>query len=358
MATSNKLRFIINTAFIALILALAYLSFKYLLGWILPFLIAWMIASLLQHPINWILKHSKLHRKTISSIVTFILVAIVVGLLCFLLCKAVMELVSFIITLPGWFAKTAPSVIESIRTRLDGILTNMPKEWETQIRTFTNNALSYIQAELVGVSSFAVSLVTGAARVVPSVLMAFIVTLISTFFMSAEYTKIKAFLLRQLPERYSHLVSGTSQAFSHTIGRLLQSYLMIMFITFVELAIGFAILRVDHPIFVAALIALVDILPVLGTGTILIPWSVVSLLTGNVGFGFGILLLYGLISILRNILEPRIVGRRLGIHPLVTLVFMYLGLRILGILGMFLFPFVFILLKNVQGSGFIHLWND
>jgi sporulation integral membrane protein YtvI len=358
MTTERKLRFIINTGFIGVLLALAYLVFKYLLGWLLPFLIAWVIASLLQRPINWILKHSRLRRKTISSVVTFALVALVVGILSFLLCRAVMELTSFVIALPSWFAKTAPSIIESVRIRFDGFLTNMPTEWEAQIRTFTNHALSYIQTELVGVSSFMVNLVTGTAMVVPSVLMAFVITLISTFFMSAEYTKIKCFLLRQLPERYAALTSGASKTVRHTVGRLVQSYLLIMLITFIELSIGFAVLHVDHPLFVAALTSLVDILPVLGTGTVLVPWAAIALLTGDVGLGVGILLLYGIVSIIRNILEPRIVGKRLGIHPLATLVFMYLGLRVLGVLGMFLFPLAFILLKHIQDSGAIHLWND
>ena len=109
-------------------------------------------------------------------------------------------------------------------------------------------------------------------------------------------------------------------------------------ITFIELALGFAFLGIPHGIFLAALIAVVDILPVLGTGTVLVPWGFITLFLGDYGLGIGILLLYLVITIVRNTIEPKLVGKQIGLHPVVTFAGMLLGLKYFGFLGMFGIP--------------------
>lgn len=357
MTTSNKSRFIINVAFIAVILALAFFCIKYLLVWLLPFLIAFLIAMLLQRPINWILLHTKLHRKTIAPIVTFLIVALVMFLLGLLIVKAVTELAAFFMTLPNWFSQSAPSLMDAINNRFEGIIASLPGQWESQIRLITADAVEYIQGQLASLSTIVVKWVAGVATSVPSVLVAFIVTLVSTFFISADFNKVKYFIKKQIPDRYNDMAGDAFKTFGATLKRMVQSYLLIMLITFVELSIGLTVLRIDYSIIVAALISLVDLLPVLGTGTILIPWGIASLIVGDLWLGVGILLIYVILTIVRNIVEPRIVGNRIGLHPLVTLIFMYLGLRVMGIIGMFLFPMMFILVKNAQETGVVKLWK-
>ena len=131
-----------------------------------------------------------------------------------------------------------------------------------------------------------------------------------------------------------------------------------MLLTFGELTAGLLLLRVPHAVLLAALIAVVDILPILGTGTVLIPWIAVSLLGGNTAFAVGLTVLYVVITVVRNILEPRVVSRQIGLHPLATLFFMFLGLRATGgIAGMLLFPVGAIIVKQLQEAGHIHLWK-
>lgn len=176
--------------------------------------------------------------------------------------------------------------------------------------------------------------------------------------MSVEFDNLKHFFKLQIPQKYRIQVTNTWDTFGKTLLQMLRSYLLIMFITFVELSIGLVLLKVDYAILLAAIISLVDILPVIGTGTILIPWGLISLIMGQTGFGIAILVLYVVITVIRNILEPRIIGKRIGLHPLVTLIFMYLGLHVMGIVGMFVFPLAVILLKDLQSAGKIHLWQE
>jgi predicted PurR-regulated permease PerM len=138
---------------------------------------------------------------------------------------------------------------------------------------------------------------------------------------------------------------------------MLQGYILILLITFGELAIGFTLLRIDYSVLIAVAVALLDILPVVGTGTVLIPWSLISLLIGKIPQGIGLLVLYITITVVRNIIEPRIIGARIGLHPLATLIFMYLGLHLFGVIGMLLLPLIIILLKNAQDAGVLKIWK-
>jgi sporulation integral membrane protein YtvI len=192
---------------------------------------------------------------------------------------------------------------------------------------------------------------------VDAIVAGFLITMIATFFMTADFNKIRAFIKKQIPEKYKKLVGGAWSSFWITLAKMVQSYMIIMSITYVELTIGLALLRVDFPYVVAAMIAIVDILPIVGTGTILVPWSILSMIAGNLWFGLGILLVYAVITIVRNIIEPKIVGSRIGLYPLVTLMAMFLGLKLLGLLGVFLFPLTLIVLKKAQEDGLISLWK-
>ena len=116
---------------------------------------------------------------------------------------------------------------------------------------------------------------------------------------------------------------------------------------------GFSILGVEYSLLLAVITAIIDVLPILGTGTVLIPWGIISLFQGNFVLGIGILVLYGVITLVRQIIEPKIVGDYIGLYPLVSLICMYVGLRLFGIVGLFLLPISVIMLKNLHDKGII-----
>lgn len=143
----------------------------------------------------------------------------------------------------------------------------------------------------------------------------------------------------------------------NTVFVVIRAYLVIMFITFIELSIGFTILGLAHAILIGFLIAIFDILPVLGTGGIMIPWAIMTLFQRNFRMGFGLLIIYIFVTIIRNIVEPKIVGRQLGIHPVITLMSMFVGANLLGIIGLFGFPITISLLKHLNDTGVIKIFK-
>ena len=140
-----------------------------------------------------------------------------------------------------------------------------------------------------------------------------------------------------------------------TLFVVIRSYVLIMLLTFAELSILFSLFGIESAVLKAALIALLDILPILGTGGIMIPWAVLTLLKGKLKLGLGLLVVYAAITIIRNIIEPKIVGGRLGLHPVVTLASMFLGAQLFGVIGLFGFPIGLSLLRYLNDNGSIHI---
>ncbi len=130
-----------------------------------------------------------------------------------------------------------------------------------------------------------------------------------------------------------------------------------MSITFIELSIGLSILRIENSIIIAFLISIFDILPVLGTGGIMIPWTIITALQGNIPMAFALLVVYLVVTIIRNIIEPKIVGSQIGLHPVVTLISMFVGAQLFGVIGLFGFPITLSLLRHLNDTGAIKLFK-
>jgi predicted PurR-regulated permease PerM len=142
-----------------------------------------------------------------------------------------------------------------------------------------------------------------------------------------------------------------------TLGKFIRAYSAIISITFLELSIGFWILGIPNPFLFGVLIAIVDVMPILGTGAILLPWAIISLVIGNTKIGVGLLLLYVLITAVRQTIEPKIVGQQIGLHPILTLILMYVGAQLMGVLGLLILPIIATILVKMNEDGTIHLFK-
>ena len=147
------------------------------------------------------------------------------------------------------------------------------------------------------------------------------------------------------------------------LGKWVRSYALILFITFCEIFLGLSILKAaglytgGYIFVIAVCTALLDILPVFGTGTVLIPWAVFSLITHKIGLGIGLIIIYALITVIRQVVEPKLVSANVDMHPVVTLMAMYLGLQIFGVIGLIILPITLVVIKTLNAEGIIHLWS-
>ena len=205
--------------------------------------------------------------------------------------------------------------------------------------------------------------VLSTASKVPNILVAFIVAVIACCFMTTDYKRITGFILRQLaPARRTAMLRTQTLTLS-TLGKMAKAYGLIMLITFTELLLGLGLLKLigvykgGYIPLIAMIVAIVDILPILGSGTVLIPWAVISLFTDRVALGVGLFVVYIIISVLRQFIEPRLVAGQLGLPPIATLLGMYFGLKLFGIIGMFIVPITINILKVLNDEGILRLWK-
>ena len=182
------------------------------------------------------------------------------------------------------------------------------------------------------------------AGALPSVLLFLLVTVISCFYFAAEYGAVGRTVARLVPPRLRG-VDWRGRA-GLAIRRYIRAYLLLFLLTVAELLVGFLILRIHYAFLLALLTAVLDILPVLGVGTVLLPYALFSFAVGNGGLGVGLLVLYAVITVLRQIAEPRLVGKSLGLHPIPMLISFYVGLRLFGVAGVLLGPFMAMVIKS------------
>ncbi len=158
--------------------------------------------------------------------------------------------------------------------------------------------------------------------------------------------------MRQIPSKTREQIFKVKAKTIDVLFSFLKAYGILMSLTFAELLIGFLLLRIENAFLIALATSLIDILPILGTGTVLIPWGIVLLIIGNIPVGIGIIVLYLIITVVRQTLEPKVVGRQIGLYPLVTLICMFVGGSLFGIVGLFGFPIcVTVIVKLCEAEG-------
>lgn len=195
-----------------------------------------------------------------------------------------------------------------------------------------------------------------AARL-PGLFFGLFLGILSSFFILMDYDTIAAFLLRQLSPRMKKLVQSSKRFLVTTGKNVVKAYFLLMLLTFCEVSVGLWLLGVEYFAVLGVIVAVVDILPILGSGAVLLPWGLWQIFAGAPQKGIGILLLYGVVVVVRTVAEPKILGDRIGLPPLVTILSMYAGLRLFGALGMILTPMAATLLTHLNTRGLLHMWK-
>ncbi|SDO02542.1 sporulation integral membrane protein YtvI [Acetanaerobacterium elongatum] len=349
--------FIINTLYWAIVIALIYLCLKYVAAWIMPFIIGFFIAYLLKPAVEFFHRKLKGNRKAWAVLV----IIIAYGLLCLLLWllgwRIVTGLRSLFEVLPNVYMNDIEPALQRLNDYFVNITAGLSPDITQAIQDMLGNVMNGLKDLVINVSKSVVSWVAQVSAKVPAFLLSLIFTIMSSVFILLDYPNIRSFLLKQLPSKYVGWLQDAKGFVSDTLLKYLRAYSIIMSITFVELSIGLGILRVKSFILIALIIAVVDILPVLGTGSIVVPWIIICIIQGNYGRAAGLLILYVVIIVVRNIMEPRIVGKSIGLNPLLTLMCMYIGFINFGVLGMLLIPMLLLIAINFQESGKIKFWK-
>lgn len=373
---------IINIVYLAMILGLSFLFVKYCFWIFFPFLLAFLLAVAVQKPANFLVRKTKI-KKGISSTILILVLFLIAGGIISLLGMKLVDVIKNIIDFVTAQLNDLPSLIDDIKYWVINTASILPDKIETRFVSSASNwfdlirdkSATEIAATIVGSASgedsFSISSLSTplsglwtTAKRIPSVFVAIIITVLSSCFMASDYDWIVSFIKKQLSPEHKRKLSISKRVVFQSLGKLFRSYALIICITGTEIFIGLNILSLvglydgGNIIVIAVIVALLDILPVLGTGTFMIPWAVYSLIIGDIGLAIGLFVIYAVIYIVRQIIEPKIVGGTVGLPPFITLMGMYVGSQLFGFIGIFLVPIMIIIVKLLNDEGVIHLWKS
>lgn len=356
--TVKRQKFLINLLYILAILAIAIFICRKAVGGLVVFVIAFIVTLIIKPLVGVINKKLHISRGIASVILTLLFYAILVLLLILLSGRIVNVLRQLLVAAPSWYRGTLAPRLEIIGQDIREFISNFNPQTAESLNASAQTAVGSIGDTLTSFAGTALKALTSYAMSVPKLIVNIVITVVATVFMTLDYPFLKELVIAQMSEERHQKLHEYKVHLNKTLLRYLRSYALIMAITFAELSAGLLLIGIKGAVGIAALIAILDILPILGSGTILIPWFIYDFVVGNIAMGAKIAALYIVITVIRQIIEPKIVGDHVGLHPIITLLSMIVGTFVFGPIGLLGLPITVALLKSMQDEGIIHFYND
>ncbi|MCK8816494.1 sporulation integral membrane protein YtvI [Natroniella sulfidigena] len=325
---------------------------NYVIGYVLPFIIAVVVASLIEPAVLFLEKEARFSRGIAVAIVLAIIIIFISLLLTISISRLLIELDKLVNDLPDYhkLGVRFEQLLEQ-----NGNLSTLFDEWkvpETVRQTiFDNLQVLYNQAKNMINLSFTYLL--GVVRSLPRVVITFFISFIATFFMSKDKELIIESCLAHIPSNWRAKIRAMQQDIISSIVGFIRAQLILITNTTIISIIGLLILRSNYAIVIGLVCGVLDLIPVIGPSLIFLPWAIYNLIIGNTSLGFGLLINYVVIAVVRQSTEAKIVGQNIGVHPLATLMALYLGVQFFGVAGFFIGPLFIIILNSIFKSGVI-----
>ncbi len=316
----------------------------------MPFLIAFIISLLMEPLIKKMMKKTRLTRKTSSIIIFIIFFGIILGSLIWGISTLFSEASNLLQGLNNYFDKAyilfqnftnnfkfdgikmSDEILKLLQNSTDDILGKI-YEWA---RIFLNNLLNIVTS-------------------IPEISIYFVITITALYLICVDKIYILDQLEHHLPRIWVKKIGNHFRELTTSLGGYLKAEATLILVSFIISLIGlyfFNIIgfNVEYPLLMAIFIGFVDAMPILGSGTVMIPWAIISGLNGDLKLGISIIILLIIMSVVRQFLEPRLVSKNIGVHPIFTLIAMYTGFKFVGVIGMLLGPILLIIIKNIYAS--------
>ncbi len=337
---------------IIIIFAIIYISITYLFPFFAPFIIA-IVVSYINEPVIKLLQKFRMPRK-IAAVISLLVTMSALGLGITL---GVIKIYDELFILRNNLTTYSTEISAEIN-RIIYKVTNFYNALPVEVTNTITENLASISNKITSLLTTIIEYVINTASSIPKIAVFVIVTILSTYFISSDKRKISIFLYKQLPVSWKKGMSELKKDTLKALFGYFKAILILMGFTFIEMSVGLFILDVKYAFLLALIVGIAEVIPIVGTGVVMVPWILWQFFAGNMPLAFGLSILYILGILIRQIMEPKIVGSQIGLHPLVTLLAMYVGLKFFGVLGMFIGPISLIIVKNLQDIGALKLWNE
>lgn len=330
------------------VIGIVYVALRLnILGLFAPFIIAWLLATLLNPVVSWLAKRLKVPRG-IGSILSMIsILSGLLGIITVLIKKLWEQIINLASTLPTLTDEIILQ-INTVEEKLGEKIHILPGgEGILNLDTLIEQVLNSISSFLTS----AIPTIYDAISKVPDIVLFIVVMFLATFFMTKDYYRIKDFVKAQFSDTIVDRIVIMQRGMIEAIAGYIRTQVILMSMTFSICLVGLFIFRLDYALLLSVIIGFVDALPVFGSGTILIPWAIYNVLIGDLTLAVGLMCIYGIIFITRQVMEPKILSTQIGIYALVTVMAVYIGYKSIGVLGMILGPVVVVTFQMLQNVG-------
>lgn len=331
----KKKNFLINCSYFTVWSLIIYVIFKITAVYLLPFLIGLIIAYTVQKPANFLSHKLGFKRQicaAVLSVLFYIIIVAALALLIWLLYSQSNKLVKLV---------TRSDIVGSYVNNIVGFVSNFFEKYNNNfndtIKKFTDETTNGF---VLKISAFLSNVITSFVKKVPVLLISSVVTVVATCYIAKDFDRLKVFVSGFISNEFYKRIKDVKNVFINCFFKFFVGYFWLYIITFAELLIGLMLLGVKNFIVISFLISLIDLLPIFGTGAVLLPWATIQFIQQDYKIGIGLTSIYIIIVIVRNFLEPKIIGKQIGINPIFTLVFIFFGLKLGGIVGMIVLPIV------------------
>lgn len=319
---------------------------------ILPFFIAYIVSLFANKLADAFQKRFRVPRGVAAILVIILTVGVLGGILGGIIWKIIDEIRQIYDNFPTIYAGMQLSW-NRLSANLSDIFDQLPSNIQLSIQSMYEQFMSGLANLFKDAKIFRTA--GNIAKRLPSIIISVITFILSLFFMISDSEEVSAFLRKYVPKPLKIRASQLKKEVKRYMGGYLKAQLIMMCISFVILFIGLMILRVEYSLIIALAIAIFDALPFFGSGAILLPWSIIAFLSGSASKGIGLIIIYLSVLLMRQLIEPKIVGKNIGMHPLLTLISMYAGYRIFSFGGLILGPLTLTLIISFYKVG---LFND
>ena len=316
----------------------------------MPFLIAFIIASLIEPIIRFVKKYTKFQRKTSAIIVLATFSIIIIGMIVWGTTVLISESSELLRSLNIYTDKIY-NLFQSFMENINFEKFNIPPEVTQLLQNSTEDLLSVVSNWIKEFLNSIIQLITS----LPTIGIYIVITLLATYFICADRLYILDQIEHHFPKKWVKKLTMHLKQLLSSLGNYLKAEAILVIIAFFQVLIGLFILQkmgmnVEYPLLAAIGIGFVDALPILGSGTVLIPWAIISAINGDIKLAIGLLIIFAILSVVRQFLEPKVVSKKIGIHPIFTLIAMYTGFKAIGIIGLLIGPIAIIIIKNLYGT--------
>ncbi|MEG1290753.1 MAG: sporulation integral membrane protein YtvI [Lachnospiraceae bacterium] len=351
MKQSTKyLKILVNILVAAVTIVCVCVICPKIIVFFMPFVIGWVISMIANPLVRFLEKKLKIVRKHSSMIIIIGVLAGVILIGYLVGARLVTEAVTLVHNLPSIYQSFHSDFLE-IGENLQVLYERMPKNTQETITDISSNFSGYITGAVQAIGEPTFQAAGNFAKNVPGTLIAIIMCILSAYFFTAERDLILSNLKKYMPSAIWNRGAAVVSDLKHVVGGYFKAQFKIMGVVYIILVIGLVVLKVDYSLLVALLISFLDMLPFFGTGTVLGPWAVLKVLTGDYKMALGLIILYGTTQLVRQVIQPKIVGDTIGMNPLATLICMYIGYKVSGIIGMIVAVPIGMILINLFKTG-------